>query len=56
MKVSLQWFDTEKEKYSRYVRSSSVANRRVKKRENFKKEWEEYEESQGLINVGIEAL
>ena len=44
MKVSLQWFDTEKEKYSRYICSSSVANRRVKKRENFKKEWEAYEE------------
>ena len=43
MMIALQWFETEKDKYTRYIRSSRVASRRVRNKENFKKDWEEYE-------------
>ena len=52
MKISLEWFDKEKDKYTMYIRYSRVAKRRVSARKNYEKEWEEYEERIGKRKYG----
>ena len=44
MELSLEWFDTEKDKYTMYIYSSRVANRRVNSRKNYEKEWDDYKD------------